>query len=65
MEQLKEDIKTIRNLCDIASLILEQHVDKRQTLLPAILEQMFLNIQDVVDEHCVVREDNDNEADRS
>ena len=53
---LLEQIKTVRNLCDIALVLSEQRIDKRMTLLPTILELMLVEIQQIVEENCVVKE---------
>lgn len=47
---LSEQIKTIRNLCDISFLLINQNQDE---LLPTVLELMLLEIQQVVLENCV------------
>lgn len=63
-EWLSEQLKTIRNLCDIALAIQglgEMFEDKDlkehyQSLLPTLFELMLVEIQQVVDENCVVKE---------
>jgi len=49
---LPEQLKTIRNLTEVAQILIEH---KQQRLLPTILELMFLECQQIVDEDCVVR----------
>ena len=46
---LPEQLKTTKNLCDTALLILEN--DK--TLLPTILELLYEQVQDILDEQCI------------
>ncbi len=53
IDWLPEQLKTSRNLIDIALLIHEQRIDKRQTLLPTILELLYEQIQTVIDENCI------------
>lgn len=50
---LPEQLKTTKNLCDIALLLLEQRIDKRQTLLPTILEFLYEQVQQILDEQCI------------
>ena len=59
-EWLPEQLKTIRNLCDISLLLLEQRIDKRQTLLPTVLELLYEEAQKIVLENCVVERDIEN-----
>lgn len=54
MDWLSEQLKTSRNLIDVALLLLEQRVDKRQTLLPTVLELLYEQVQTIIDEQCVV-----------
>lgn len=49
-----EQIKTIRNLCDIALML--QNVG-RYELLPTILELMQIECQDIVLENCIKDEE--------
>ena len=49
---LPDQLKTCRNLIDIA-LILTELQDKHH-LLPTILEILFEQVQDIVDENCTV-----------
>ena len=51
---LEEQLKTTRNLCTIALLLYHQQQDE---LLPTILELILAEAQAIVDDHCVVRED--------
>lgn len=51
--QLKERIKTIRNLCETVLVLIEA---KRPELLPTVLEIIFIEAQEMTDEHCVERE---------
>lgn len=53
MEQVKEQLKTIRNLCDISLLVAESG---KVVLLPTILELLHLETVKVVEEHCIVDE---------
>ena len=52
VNQLIEDIKTVKNLTEVA-LLLIQH--ERNELLPTILELMFIEVQQITDEYCVVK----------
>lgn len=51
-EILHEQLKTIKNLCDVAALVIASNC---KHLLPTVLELMLVEVQEVVDEHCVVR----------
>ena len=51
---LDEQIKTIRNLCDIAMLV---KVAGKTELLPTVLELMYLQCQRLIDENCLVRDE--------
>ncbi len=51
---LLEQLKTIRNLCDISTILINLN---RMELLPTALELMLLETQQVVDENCIVLED--------
>ena len=46
-----EQIKTIRNLCDISLIIIR--VGKEE-LLPTLLEKMLEEVQGLVDEVCII-----------
>ena len=48
-----EQIKTVRNLCDISMLLIELG---KPNLLPTCLEYMFEECQKLLDAHCVERE---------
>ena len=50
---LKEELQTIRNLCDISELV---RVNGRFELLPTLLEVILIEAQELVDEFCVERE---------
>ena len=50
---LSEQLRTIKNLCDTAQLLIDE--DKPQ-LLPTILELLQVEIQQVVEENCVKRD---------
>ena len=50
MDYEYETIKTIRNLCSIAELLIAKG---RRDLLPTIEELMFCEIQALTDEYCV------------
>lgn len=47
---LVEELKTVRNLCDISLLLIR---GGREELLPTILELLYQEVQQIVDEHCV------------
>lgn len=51
-DYLLEQIKTIRNLCEVALLLRESN---RGGLLPTILELIFEESQSMNDDNCVVR----------
>lgn len=51
---LYEQIKTIKNLCEIA-MILRQ--SSRDDLLPTILELLCIEAEDMVGEYCTVKDD--------
>jgi len=48
---LSEQLKTITNLCKIAQMLIDNNEPE---LLPTILELMQLEIQDVIEENCVI-----------
>jgi len=50
---LVEELKTIRNLCDISLILIKEEKDE---LLPTALELLYHESQNVVDENCVVKE---------
>ena len=49
--RLKEQLKTIRNLCEISLII----VDK-PPLLPSILEVLYFECQNMVETQCIVED---------
>jgi len=51
-EWLVEQLKTSKNLCDIALILTEQN---QKHLLPTILELLLQEVQTIVDENCVVK----------
>ena len=51
MEELREQLGTIKNLCDIALLVVESG---KVLLLPTILELLHIETARVVEEHCIV-----------
>lgn len=53
MNMLIEQIKTIKNLAEIALLL---KAIGREELLPTVLELMFLEIQQVNDDYCTVKD---------
>ena len=50
---LRESLKTICNHAYIAIILLDLG---KMELLPTVLEEMQEDIQDIMDEHCIVRE---------
>jgi len=55
---LLEQIKTIRNLCDVAIFLRqEKGIEcEKGSLLATILELLYEEAQSLTDEHCVVKE---------
>ena len=51
MNELLEQLKTIRNLVEVAIIIANLG---KEELLPTILELTCLEFQDIIDEYCVV-----------
>ena len=49
-EWLLEQIRTIENLCKIATLLIACN---RQELLPTVLELILFEAQEIVDQNCV------------
>ncbi len=47
---LREYLKTTRNLCNVALIVLEQGKDD---LMPTVLELMHVETQRLVDDYCV------------
>ena len=50
-DYLIEQVKTIRNLCDIAILLRE---GERNDLLPTILELILMESQQLVENYCII-----------
>ena len=48
---LREYLRTTRNLCDVALIVLEQGKDE---LLPTVLELLYQEAQNILEEHCIV-----------
>ena len=48
---LTEQLKTVKNLCDISVLVMDVN---RFDLLPTVLELLALETQDILDDQCVV-----------
>lgn len=53
---LTERIKTSRNLCNVALLLMEQN---RDDLLPTVLETLFEQAQIIIEESCIKGEKNE------
>lgn len=53
MVKLEESIKTIKNLCEVSLILIGL---RRADLIPTVLELLQIEIQDVVEEYCIVRE---------
>ena len=51
MKWTKEQLKTSRNLCDIALTLIDS---EKEYLLPTVLELLLLETQALVDKYCVV-----------
>lgn len=51
MNELKEQLKTIRNFTDIALLLIS---GDKASLLPTVLEALFEQAQAILDEHCII-----------
>ncbi len=51
---LREYLKTTRNLCDVALIVLEQGKDE---LLPTLLELMHVETQRLIDDYCIVEKE--------
>jgi len=49
---LSEQIKTCKNLCLVAELLIEQ---ERRELLPTVCELLFVEAQTINDDYCVVK----------
>jgi hypothetical protein len=50
-EWLIEQLKTSKNLCDVALILAEAN---QNHLMPTILELLLQEVQTIVDENCVV-----------
>ena len=50
MDWLPEQLKTSRNLCDIALLLIRTG---NKDLLPTILELLYEQVQQILDERCI------------
>jgi len=50
MEELKDQINIIRNLCDICLLLI---ANGKVTLYPTVLEFIYLKSQDLLDAYCI------------
>ena len=51
-EPLLEQLKTIGNLVEVSIIIIDFG---REELLPTILELLYLESQDIINEYCVVK----------
>ena len=56
MNELKELVKSIRNRCDIFLYICDS--PECQHLLPTLLEDLYVDAQQIIDNFCIVEEDN-------
>ena len=55
--ELTEQLKTIRNLCDIAILLEEKgELNQRAVLMPTLLELLHIETARAVEEYCIVDE---------
>ena len=54
---LEEQLKTTRNLTDIALLLIETN---HRELLPTVLELLFEQCQEILDSHCVIKKEGEN-----
>ena len=52
-DSLKEDLHSIGNFCRIATILIKAG---RYELLPTVLERLHIISQQIIDEHCIVRE---------
>ena len=52
MEKLQEELKTIKNLCEIAQMLI---TNKKVEILPTVLEVIYIEAQQIVDEQCIRR----------
>ena len=53
-DSLLESIKVIRNLSEVALIL---RAKERDELLPTVLELMLMELQAIIDEHCVVKDE--------
>ena len=49
MDELKEQLNTLRNLCDISLIVL---ASREIRLIPTILEVFYMEATKVIEEHC-------------
>ena len=49
---LPDQLKTMRNLCDISLILIER---EKQELLPTVLELLYQEAQAILDSYCVER----------
>ena len=48
---LSEQLKTVKNLCEIAQILIDEN---KPGLLPTILELLQVEIQQVIEENCII-----------
>jgi hypothetical protein len=60
IDYVAEQLKTIRNLCDIALLIREEDLYPDTNHFNTLVELILGNVQDLIDDTCVVRKDDGN-----
>ena len=53
-DSLLESIKVIRNLSEVALVL---RTKEKDDLLPTVLELMMVELQEVIDEYCVVKDE--------
>lgn len=51
-EWLREQLKTTKNLCEIAQILMTDN----EHLLPTILELLLIEVQQIVDDNCIDEE---------
>jgi len=51
--ELNEQLKTTRNLCDVAIILVQLG---KENLLPTILETLHQETQGMIDDYCVVKD---------
>ena len=49
---LEEQIKTTRNLCNIVLILIKEN----RSLLPTVLELLFIEVAQILDEQCIERD---------